>query len=113
MTLHDNLLDNKGYYLKVGGFCSVCTSASFHNARKLKIKTLLQITFFWPPPSIRELEQTTAITATRTLPNKTFNEQDNSCTLIHFCVVLCKTRMCNNQVLRTMRNASNDGRCHI
>ena len=44
----------------------------------------------------RELKQTTTATATRTSPNKRFNEQNNSSArafevLVHFLAVLCKT----------------------
>ena len=48
------------------------------------------------PRNNRELTQTTTATATRTSPNKRFNEQNNSSArafevLIHFLAVLCKT----------------------
>ena len=63
---------------------------------------------------IRELKQTTTKTATRTSPNKRFNEQNNSCAralyiFVHFFAVLCKTRTWNDQVLRRLLNVDDDG----
>ena len=45
---------------------------------------------------IKELKQTTTVTATRTSPNKRFNEQKDSSTrafdiLVHFLAVFCET----------------------
>jgi len=67
-----------------------------------------------PTQHYRELKQTTTTTATRTSPNKRFNEQNNSCAralqdFVHFFAVLCKTRTINGQVLRRLWKANDSG----
>ena len=59
---------------------------------------------------IREFYQTTTATATGTSPNKTFDEQNNSCAsafwnFVHLFAVLCKTTTLNDQVLCSLEDA--------
>ena len=63
--------------------------------------------------AFRELKQTTTATATGTLLNKRFNEQNNSCAralqiFVHFVAVLCQTTTWNHQVLRILENVRHD-----
>ena len=56
--------------------------------------------------------------ATRTSPNKRFNEQYNSSAhafsiLVHFFVALCKTTMWNDQILHGLEDVNHDSAAYF
>ena len=95
------------FSLRPFSITSIYYTISFPEASKALVLHVAQAQY-------RELKQAARTTATRTLPNKRFNEQNNSCAralqiFVHVFAVLCKTATLNDQVLHRLRNVGDHG----
>ena len=95
------------FSLRPFSITSIYYTISFPEASKALVLHVAQAQY-------RELKPAARTTATRTLPNKRFNEQNNSCAralqiFVHVFAVLCKTATLNNQVLHRLRNVDDHG----